>query len=411
MSILRRLLRWIRSGALVVAAGAGLLVLLSAASNLGLSRSSAVVERLSQVQKARVAEAYHLRQSLGDTIWPGWGSAALAQIVYNEGYVFLLQLPDPQPGWYREPSHTLRGEAWSAVPADEFLGRPYYRQPLDDGDPTPEAFAVRVGDRWTGSIMTQEWARLDLGREIRSNIPSAMRWIPPYRILGRLFFRDAEHHISLILHESFHAFQGKAAWERFRDAEGSATMGEEYPWRGSDLEEAWGRETGLLADALEAESDAGSRALAREFLQVRKERRSALSSDLVAYERDREWVEGPAKYVETRSLLAAHRATDYRSLCSMAVDSEFREYRGAEEAWSREVAQLRRAASGGRESRFYYTGMAQAVLLDRLAMEGWKARAMNDGMALEDLLAEAVRSGSGPPPLVQPPSGAPADSR
>ena len=43
----------------------------------------------------------------------------------------------------------------------------------------------------------------------------------------------------------------------------------------------------------------------------------------------------------------------------------------------------------GYDGRFYYTGMAQAVLLDRL-LPGWKEIAFDDGVFLEDLLATAV---------------------
>jgi len=41
------------------------------------------------------------------------------------------------------------------------------------------------------------------------------------------------------------------------------------------------------------------------------------------------------------------------------------------------------------DGRFYYSGMAQAVLLDRL-MPGWKDQALEDGVFLEDLLEAAV---------------------
>ena len=40
-------------------------------------------------------------------------------------------------------------------------------------------------------------------------------------------------------------------------------------------------------------------------------------------------------------------------------------------------------------TRFYYTGAAQAFLLDKLA-PGWKAQAMAPGVFLEDLLAAAT---------------------
>jgi hypothetical protein len=38
----------------------------------------------------------------------------------------------------------------------------------------------------------------------------------------------------------------------------------------------------------------------------------------------------------------------------------------------------------------YYTGMAQALLLDRLS-PGWKDRAFEQGVWVEDLLRQAVR--------------------
>jgi len=49
---------------------------------------------------------------------------------------------------------------------------------------------------------------------------------------------------------------------------------------------------------------------------------------------------------------------------------------------------MKRMASDGDESRFYYTGMAQAVLLDRLDPD-WKGRLFEPGVWLEDLLSDA----------------------
>jgi hypothetical protein len=47
------------------------------------------------------------------------------------------------------------------------------------------------------------------------------------------------------------------------------------------------------------------------------------------------------------------------------------------------------------DGRFYYSGMAQAVLLDRL-MPGWKDQVLVDGVSLEGLLMTAVK-GEGQP--------------
>jgi hypothetical protein len=51
---------------------------------------------------------------------------------------------------------------------------------------------------------------------------------------------------------------------------------------------------------------------------------------------------------------------------------------------------MKRQAGREGEARFYYTGMAQAMLLDRL-LPGWKTRALSRDIWLETLLAEAVQ--------------------
>jgi hypothetical protein len=46
-------------------------------------------------------------------------------------------------------------------------------------------------------------------------------------------------------------------------------------------------------------------------------------------------------------------------------------------------------ADDGADGRFYYSGMAQAMLLDHL-MPDWKNQVLNEGVFLEDLLETAV---------------------
>jgi len=56
---------------------------------------------------------------------------------------------------------------------------------------------------------------------------------------------------------------------------------------------------------------------------------------------------------------------------------------------SQEIEQMERIADDVGDGRFYYSGMAQAVLLDRLTRV-WKAIALNEDVFLEDLLTMAV---------------------
>ena len=66
-----------------------------ALSNWNLPTHSQVVDRLSDLEKARLAEAIHLRHNLGDQVWPGWGDADIPFIIYNKSYAFLVNYPTP----------------------------------------------------------------------------------------------------------------------------------------------------------------------------------------------------------------------------------------------------------------------------------------------------------------------------
>jgi hypothetical protein len=56
---------------------------ISTLSNLNLPTHSQVTDHLSDMEKARLAEAIHLHQVLGETVWPGWGQMDIPIIVYN----------------------------------------------------------------------------------------------------------------------------------------------------------------------------------------------------------------------------------------------------------------------------------------------------------------------------------------
>ena len=155
---------------------------ISAASNLNLPLHSQVTDRLPDLEKARLAEATHLRRSLGDTVWPGWGVEEIPIIVYNEEYAFLVGYPDPPTGWVRMPQNEPRGGPWEAVPDDTFEGQVYYRQRLPDPEITPENFTVLVGERWAATIQTKEYAEIEFYAGFREEIPPALRSIFPYRL-------------------------------------------------------------------------------------------------------------------------------------------------------------------------------------------------------------------------------------
>ena len=79
-----------------------------------------------------------------------------------------------------------------------------------------------------------------------------------------------------------------------------------------------------------------------------------------------EWLEGLARYTELE-IWRQGFADGYTSLSETSQLSDFDNYSGFDNRWSQELSQIRRMASDDGDGRFYYSGMAQAYLLDRLA--------------------------------------------
>jgi hypothetical protein len=366
-------------------------VAVSALSNVGLTNQAPVTDRLSGQDKAYLVEADHLRRTLGHAVWPGWDQVEIPDIVYNQDYAFVVGYPDPPAGWFKVPDGPQRGGAWQSVEGDQFQGETYYRQKLPSGQITPEAFTVKVGDRWLASLPTRTWLQRSLQNQIADQVPPLMNRVVPYRVIVPFFAGNVDKYVTMSLHESFHAFQGMQAPERLAAAERAMQLASGYPWEEQGIRAYWQRETELLAQALEARDADETRALARQFLAQRYERRQqfGLQADFVDFERQREWLEGCAKFVELDVWKVAFIAPSYQPVEATRSLPDFDSYRTFERAWSQEVAQLKRAAGQESDSLFYYTGMAQAFLLERM-YPGWQARIMEKGIFLEDLLQVVI---------------------
>jgi hypothetical protein len=367
--------RGLRVLALVVGGSALLCAIvagLSALSNRALPSGPQEMGRFDPLDKARLAETLHLKRELGDRVWPGWGKAEIPVLIWNRDYSFLVGYLDPPADW--EP-----------VPDDTFQERAYSRRPTGE----PQNFAVRVGDRWVASMATKWETDAFVIDMIRGVLPSPFKPIVPYRLL----IQPSEVQMTGVLHETFHVYQAQISPARLDEAEATHQRGDQY-WR-ADADAAthreWKQEIDLLSGALKARSDGEAKALAREFLDQRARRRAAssLSPALIDYERQIEWEEGLAKYVELSIWREAYNAEDYAPLPAMAADPDFKGYGSFQQRWSQEIGQMTRQATREGETRFYYTGMAQAMLLDRL-LPDWKERALAQDVWLESLLAEAI---------------------
>jgi|WetSurMetagenome_2_1015567.scaffolds.fasta_scaffold80560_2 hypothetical protein len=367
----------------------------SAVSNSILPSRSAVTDRLSELDKARVSEALHLRRALGDLLWQGWGSADIPMIFYNEDNAFLIGYSNPPEGWRKIPEFESRGGSWEVVPEDTFNGKKYYRQSLASGV-TPEAFIVRIGDRWVSNLLTADWMEIKMGNEFRGLIPSPLQPVLPYRQAARWFLSAAggeDLYICATLHESFHAFEALQDKARLLAAETVYNQNaHRYPYGNPVFAAEWQTELDKLADAVLSISDADTIELARQFLDARRKRRAEAGMDalLINLERLKEWEEGLAKYTELAIWRLAAEESNYTPLPAMAGDPGFSGYKKYNQIWLQQIQQIRSMAKDDGDIRFYYSGWAQAILLDRLA-PGWRTRILSEDVTLEDLLREAVK--------------------
>jgi hypothetical protein len=344
---------------------------LSALSNRTLPAGPTALDRLDPLDKVRLQETLHLKHELGEAVWPGWGQADIPVALWNKDYTFLVGYANPSP-------------EWAPVVDDDFDGQPYYRQPAHD----PQNFAVLIGERRVASLATKWEMDNFLISKFREMMPDPLKPVFPYRLL----IQPTEVHISGVLHESFHVYQAEAAPAHFADAEKAYPDGERYWSVDADMHVDWRAEIDLLTQAVRAKTDDETAAFTRRFLAQRDQRRQAheLEQTLVDYERRFEWLEGLAKYVELGIWREAATTAGYEPLPALADDPDFKKYATFEQHWSQELDQMKRQADQEGDVRFYYTGMAQAFLLDRL-MPDWKTRVSANSVSVEDLLREAVR--------------------
>jgi hypothetical protein len=237
-----------------------------------------------------------------------------------------------------------------------------------------------------------EWMRILFVKELRDDLPAPLRPIAPYDLMFNLLVPGSDAYASMVLHEAAHAYQGIQAGDRLVSAERAALdWAGRYPWENPSFKDAWQAELDVLAQALRAETTEENSRLAGEFLALRAQRRSAanLSAELVNFERQREWEEGIAKYSELSIAVQAARSEDYQPLPELRQDTEFHAYQNAQKKWNQEIDQIQREAGVEGDGRFYYSGFAQAVLLDRLS-PGWKDKLFDEDVWLEALLAAAL---------------------
>jgi len=391
METLKKTIRVILKALFWVALVIIVLLTVSALYNQTLSSTSSVTERLTATQKAYIAEYFNLQENVIKEIWPGIGETQIPVIVYNEEYAFLVGMEDPEAGWLKVPYDTHHGSEWSEMEDDRFEGGVYYYQHLPDPSVTPENFTAKVGSVWVSTLQTREYAEVSFYNGFKNELPPLISQVFPYKIFWNLVMGDAESYVSAMIHEAFHAYQGMYSGEKFSKAEFFAGRSDDYPWHLEMNINGWNNEAEMLLKAYESESKADVQRYIGEYILERDERRrrAELTDEMIEYEKNREWLEGLAKYTELKIGMVAGTLPGYEPVDEIRGLSDFRNYTNREKHFRNQLNEAARAVNRSGENRFYYTGMLQAMLLDRIYPD-WKKKIFNNGIFPEDLLRDAV---------------------
>lgn len=344
---------------------------------------------LSPEQIQLMKEANHLLKSAGNQVFPGWAESPTAWVFYNEDMAFLSGLiPDQTTqGWEMYPRKHQRGGKWEEITSN---GQNYFRTPLQNSQETPENFIVKVGNQPVASFQTHEFALIYMHNLMYSELPPILREIFPYRLFFKELFLAPEAYISSLAHEAFHVFQARINPAMFEKTELISSRANQYPFEDESLLANWKEELEILSRSAGISSREQALQIAATFLQHREQRRSSfqLGNSLIEYERQREWLEGMAKYAELQlGKIAAKQ--DFEPLKDSVKILNLKNYSSRDRFWHTQISTMHKTNMNG-ETLFYYSGFGQGVLLDYI-MPGWKERVLQ-GEYTEDLLAEAINN-------------------
>lgn len=342
--------------------------------------------KLSDLDKAEIEEFFNLQKQLGDAVWPGFGKADIPVILYNNDWAFLVGYVNPPDGWKKVPDMNQRGKYWEPVSEDKIVGQTYYRQRLDSSS-SPEAFTVKVGNKWVACMTTIEWTRIKLENDIKKNMPAVQNDSLSLKRIVNIMGGNVDKHISMIVHEAFHAFQATKDLNRLKESESTFRLDKEYPWNDMPFNKAWKEEIALLIKAFETKNDFDAIQVMRQYPEMRTKRYldSKFTPELMRLEQLKEWEEGIAKYMELSLWKFAGSSATYVPALTVQNDPSFERYRNFNQTMSRELMTCRMQPQGD-DTRFYYSGMMQALLLDRF-YPVWKMEAFDKDILPDMLLA------------------------
>jgi len=351
----------------------------------GASAPQGVVLRIDPRLIAEAAEVWSVIAGRENLIWPGWDASDTPILFYLPGEQDVL-INHPRP-----PAGFVAYDGSVRFPGGRILVRdgPGFIQ-ADGQNTSRDIEGVRT-------LIVAD-ALSNLRQDIRGLLADDPR--PPAEKAQGLDFAtlatDPYNQLTLIVHEAFHVFQQRVA----PDKGANEMLLLHYPVLSVENNVGFAQEGAALAAALRSESDTAFAAAVVRWLAVRRQRRSALPREAVEYENGVEFSEGLAKYAEYRLLQVLEGRTPRHEMWWVQG------FRGYDDLSSRRSALIDKMLQHMRgevsvnndpygtaplRMRLYYSGLAIAAMLDRLA-PSWKERIVRPEVSLTDLVADAAHA-------------------
>lgn len=317
-------------------------------------------------------------------IWPGWDATDTPIMIYlPDVQEILINHPAPSKDFkrYKGPISFLGHDIW--VHSGKTLIK-------DDGQNT----SIKVFDTPTLVVADTLSNRRNSIRGLIGSSASNREKMASLRFSS--LRADPYDQMATVAHEAFHVFQMRELNHPFAK-ESHVRL---YPCLSVANNVGFALEASALIDCAESKDEQELRSAAIRWLAIRLDRRKTLPKKAIDYEDSNEFIEGIAKYVEVK-LMEELQGKNADPALWLAQG-----FHGFDDlAWFREdalsaVGQFMRGevpvnndpyGTAPVRFRLYYSGMAIAMLLDRIAPD-WKAEISNSQATLTSIAQRALNA-------------------
>lgn len=337
-------------------------------------------DELNSYDVARIAELQHLRRTLGESVWPGFGSSEIPVAMAKGRREYLFDHPAVPDGYV-------------SVRLPSYPGTLMYKK----GRTLPRLAMTAIPVGGIGTALMPDKTTFDQVASLMQSDADASSSFFSTAMRGGAI-ADTVVYILVAVHESFHAFQSKQDMNRIQnrfDLPPGSLDEKEFISRLREVDATVeiinliDAESRHLAQALSAESLSECQNEARLFLKTRDTRRQSIFekdrdltvASIASYENGIEWIEGTANYVENRIYELASENT-YHPLKLITCVPGFDGYGKLPVS---KILSLDRSAEMSSRTRSYAVGAGICSLLDRLGAE-WKKSAIEELIPPAELL-------------------------